>query len=37
VLVLLGIAALAAAAPLVRRHAGSLPRLVSLPKRVLGR
>ena len=37
VLVLLGIAAVVAAAPLVRRHAGSLPRLVSLPKRVLGR
>jgi hypothetical protein len=37
VLVLLGIAGLAAATPLVRRHAASLPRLASLPKRVLGR
>jgi hypothetical protein len=39
VLVLLGIAALAAAAPLVRRHAGalSLSSLTALPKRVLGR
>jgi hypothetical protein len=39
VLVLLGLAAAAAAAPLVRRHAGSLSlsRLTALPKRVLGR